>query len=84
MEGPPFPDEVHYVWEWFVEHTLGLTQNGMGAPVVTWESLHAWQAGGGPILEYWESLALVRLGVIRANVQAEKQAQQQKQKASTP
>lgn len=72
-EGPPFPDELDYIWEWFSDLSRGLFQSGMGPPVVTWEALQAWQAlmGIGPI-EPWEAETLVRLGLLRAVVQSEK------------
>ena len=74
-EGPPFPDELDYLWNWFTELTPGLSTNGMSPPTVSWEAVRAWQAlaGIGP-LEPWEAGALVRLGMLRASIQAERAA----------
>lgn len=81
--GPPFPEELDYVWEMFLEHAHGLSAPGMGAPVVTWESLAAWREVGGPALEYWEALTLIRLGLLRASIEAERQDKESRQQKVT-
>ncbi len=70
-EGPPFPADLGYLWELFVGHSLGLSANGMGPALVTWEGLHAWCELMGHELEHWEALALVRLGHLRAVIESE-------------
>lgn len=72
-EGPSFPDELSYLWSWFVDLSRGLPQTGMGPAVVTWESIRAWQVlmDIGP-LEPWEVETLVRLGRLRAVIESEK------------
>ncbi len=52
---------------------MGLTQNGMGPPLVTWETLQAWRLLADEEIEDWEAKALVRLGYERAVVEGEKQ-----------
>lgn len=72
--GPPFPDDLSYLWEWFTEISAGLAAGGFGPPTVTWEAIAAWRrlADIGPI-EPWEARALVRLGLLRAEIAAEGQ-----------
>lgn len=72
-DAPPFPDELSYLWQHFIELAGGLASNGFGPPLVTWEALQAWQIAMdiGP-LEPWEMRTLVDLGRLRAGVQAEK------------
>jgi hypothetical protein len=40
----------------------------MAYPTVTWEGLAAWCAQMRITLEPWEASAMVRLGVLRANI----------------
>lgn len=75
-EGPPFPLELDYLWQWFIEISIGLAPTGFGPAMVTWEAVRAWQqmSGAGPV-EPWEARALIRLGMARAAVQAERKPQ---------
>ena len=66
------PEAVSYLWAWFLEIAMGLASNGMGVPIVTWESLFAWRCQMGVDLDPWEARALVRLGSLRAEILAEK------------
>jgi hypothetical protein len=50
---------------------MGLSQNGMGPALVTWESLLAWSSFMQITLESWEARALVQLGYKRAAVESE-------------
>jgi hypothetical protein len=71
-EGPPFPDELHYLWSAFQDISSGLSSSGFGPPMVTWEALSAWQhlVRFGEI-EPWEATALVQLGMARAVIASE-------------
>ncbi|MDP2410353.1 MAG: hypothetical protein Q8M26_08710 [Pseudolabrys sp.] len=69
------PAALSYLWRWFNEIAMGLAANGMSIPVVTWEALVSWSLMRDVALERWESLALVRLGQIRASVLSQKQNQ---------
>lgn len=60
------------MWNWFREISLGLSSNGMGPTLVTWESLQAWRLLTGEEPEDWEVRALVRLGYTRAVIEGEK------------
>jgi len=51
---------------------MGVSRNGMGPVLVTWEGLRAWCELMRIALEPWESLALVRIGQCRAMVDSEK------------
>lgn len=72
--GPPFPEELGYLWGWFGELAAGVSSNGFVPPVITWEALGAWrdEMDIGP-LEPWEARALIDLGRLRAAVIAEDQ-----------
>lgn len=82
-EGPPFPEELDYLWDWWIQLSRGLPQNGMGPAVVSWLDIQAWRIAMdiGPI-DPWEADALVRLGLLRAVVQSEKAEAERRVKAS--
>lgn len=42
LEGPPFPDALRYIWEWFVEIRRGLGTDLNGLAPLTWLGLDAW------------------------------------------
>jgi hypothetical protein len=69
---PPFPSEMSYLWSWYCQHSLGLVVNGMSPAVVTWEGIAAWSHLMGLALEPWETLTIIRLGNLRANIESEK------------
>ena len=69
--GPPMPWQLSYLWQDFCELSMGLPQNGMGPPVVTWEAMHAWCEFSGIALEPWEARTLIILGQKRAAIQSE-------------
>jgi len=83
-DAPPFPDELDYLWQWWGDLFQGVAHNGMTQPTVTWEALRAWQIACdiGPI-EPWEARALVQLGMLRANIMAEKAEAERKIKTGT-
>ncbi|MCW5695776.1 MAG: hypothetical protein KIS96_03465 [Bauldia sp.] len=80
VDGPPFPDELDYLYRWFMEISLGLASSGMAPAVVTWRDITDWQEQTGEIVEPWEARALVSLGALRASIAVEKT----KKKAKTP
>lgn len=63
---------MEVVWADFCEVSMGLSSSGMGPPLVTWESLAAWCALTGNVLEPWHAKCLVRLGIARANIESER------------
>jgi hypothetical protein len=69
--GPDFPSELSYLWEWFCQLSGGLGSTGIAPPKVTWENLRAWRTEMRMVLLPWESLTLINIGTIRANVSAE-------------
>lgn len=71
-EGPPFPELLDYLWDWFTSLSLGIGISGMAPPVVTWVDVAAWRQQTGEIVEPWEARALVALGALRAGIAAEK------------
>lgn len=40
--GPELPDELGYVWRWFVELDEARAVSAMGAAPITFESIQAW------------------------------------------
>lgn len=80
-EGPPFPDDLDYLWAWFQDHSLGVMQNGNGPATVTWDGLSAWSRLVRVALEPWEARTMVRLGVLRANIISEKMEADRKRRA---
>ncbi len=77
-EAPSFPEYVSHIWDWFLEISIGLSSNGMGPALVTWESLQAWRLLTGEEIENWEAKALVRLGYTRAVIEGEKMQKEAK------
>jgi hypothetical protein len=71
-QGPPFPEDLGYLWGWFVQHSMGLASGGMSYPVITWEGLQAWCSRMQIDLEPWEAEVMMVLSCARANVHAEK------------
>jgi hypothetical protein len=81
---PEFPDALGYLWRWFQEISWGLAPNGFAPPVITWETLRAWQALSQAELEPWEARALVQLGMLRAAIQAQKSDAASRERAPPP
>ncbi|MEP9389661.1 hypothetical protein [Mesorhizobium sp. KR9-304] len=71
-EWPELPFEVAHVWHWFSEIISGCGGGGWGAAIVTWSSIESWARLTGKDVEPWECRALVGLGVLRANILAER------------
>jgi hypothetical protein len=65
------PDLLRYLWDWFEEISLGLSSDGFGPPLVTWEALAAWCCLTLNALEPWEATTLVRLGRQKAHIDSE-------------
>ena len=78
LDGPECPDALHYLWGYFCEISAGLSSNGFGPPIVTWEALRAWCEFMAVALAPWEARALVVLGHVRATVDAEEQEKRAK------
>ncbi len=67
------PDALAYLWKYFCEISMGLSSNGFGPALVTWEALTAWSAFMAVTLEPWEAKVLVTLGYKRALIDGEEQ-----------
>lgn len=78
---PSFPEELQYLFVWFIEICQGLPANGFGVALVTWEAITAWQrlmdVGA---LEPWEVKTLVELGMLRARISAETSEDERKER----
>lgn len=68
---PPFPLELDFLWEWYIDVSSGLPINGMVAPTISWDTLKAWQDLARIELEPWQAQTLVRLGSLRVSIQME-------------
>lgn len=64
------PDLLSHLWAWLAEILAG-EPAGFGPSIVTWTGLQAWAALTGRQPEPWECEALVRLGILRANILGE-------------
>jgi hypothetical protein len=72
LDTPPFPPQLDYLWQYYCQHTLGLSVSGMAPAVVTWEGLRSWCSIMEIDLDPEEALVLVRLGHESAVAQSEK------------
>lgn len=68
---PYFPQELDFLWEWYIDISRGLPSNGMAPPLISWDILKAWRDLVDVELEPWQAKALIGLGVLRVNVQME-------------
>lgn len=68
---PPFPWALDYLWNWFLEFSMGLTSDGMGPVMAGWRDVQDWSAAMCLDLEPWEKRALIRLSNLRAQIQSE-------------
>jgi hypothetical protein len=65
------PAAVAYLWEYFIEFSMGFPGGGFSIPSATWETLLAWSTMMKVALEPWESRTLLELSVMRANILGE-------------
>lgn len=71
-DAPDFPWPMEQLWSDFNEISLGLSSNGFGAALITWDSLQAWQQLRGVDLDPQDALTLIRLSHRRAVILEEK------------
>lgn len=71
--GPAFPALLAYVWEWFVEIRAGIAPNGMAPIAIGWRDLAAWSDLTGERLRPWEVRLLIRLSMLCAEIDSERQ-----------
>lgn len=57
-EVPEFPDEIEYVWDWFVELHEARTGNGFGPNPLSFTELAHWQALCDTRIQPWEVRAI--------------------------
>jgi hypothetical protein len=69
---PPLPIELAYLWEWFCEISQGISGNGFGPALITWDVLATWALLMGNNPEPWECICIIRLSALRASIEAEK------------
>jgi hypothetical protein len=69
--GPKLPFQIAYLWDCFRQIDCGIASNGFGPPLITWSEIAAFCALTGTALRPWEVLVLVKLSVIRANIDAQ-------------
>ena len=66
------PQELAYLWGWFLELHSGRTQTAMGPAPASHLDLMAWQSNNRIALEPWEARALMYLGQTWARAMSEK------------
>jgi hypothetical protein len=71
---PACPWELEHVWGWFWEVLNGCPANGMTAVTISWRDIAAWCAMTGERPTAAEARLLLRLSVLRANIESEDKA----------
>ncbi|WP_296741444.1 hypothetical protein [Mesorhizobium sp.] len=71
-EEPDFPWPLEYLWIDFLEISMGITSNGFGPALITWDVLQSWSMLRGIALDPKDALALIKLGHSRATILIEK------------
>lgn len=79
---PPYPARLDYLWRDFVDIIRGMEGGGFSAPLVSWQGLKAWSEIMGRTLEPWEARLIVHLGMVRADILAEKAADSGRENAN--
>ncbi len=69
--GPPLPQSMEYLWQWFIELHRGRTLNGMGPTRASHQDVLAWQQMYGVHPRPWELRALMSLGTLWVNINSE-------------
>lgn len=72
LVGPPCPDDLRYIWEWFVELSSSRTSNGFGANPLGWATLEAWSRITCVQLLPYERRALLALDRAYLAIMSEK------------
>lgn len=64
LEGPPFPVDVAYLWDWLMDIRRGLGYGMDGLNALTWTVLDAWSRMTGNKLDPDEASALLSLDAV--------------------
>jgi len=72
-ERPECPWQFQHIWRWFFEVLNGCPSTGMGPVTIGWRDLQAWCEMTGERPELWETKLLMRLSVLRANIEIDEQ-----------
>ena len=75
-----FPEELDYLWGWFLEIIGGISVSGFAPAQVTWGDIVDWATLTWVDPEPWEARALVLVSSLRASIQAEKSRDRDKSK----
>lgn len=57
-----FPEELSYLWRWFLMLHAGRSSNGMAETIASHVDMMAWQRNSGIQCEPWEIEVLMKLG----------------------
>jgi hypothetical protein len=60
-DAPELPDDIAYLWTWFIALVSGCALDGFGVAVVTWSDIHAWSAMTRNVPAPWETDVLMKL-----------------------
>lgn len=77
-EGPPFPEPLRYLWEWFHEAAFGRSGGGFGPAQLSWQDLRAWSEMTATDLRPWEAKTILRLDALLMEAWEKQQASQSK------
>jgi len=78
-ERPACPWQFVHIWQWLNELLSGCTASGMGPITIGWQDLLAWCELTGERPAPWETRLLMRLSVLRANIEGEEHRKEAKQ-----
>lgn len=79
-ERPECPWQFQHIWQWFWDVLNGCPATGMGPATIGWRDLVAWKDLTGEHVKYWEARLMIRLSVMRANIEGEDRAKKPKGK----
>lgn len=71
---PPIPEDMEYLWEWFIELDASRGNNGFGISSLTYTEILAWATLTGRRPAPWEIAVIHRLDSVRIRVANEKAA----------
>ena len=71
-EIPPMPDELAYLWHWFLDLDAARGSNGFGISPLSYVEIKAWSDLTRNTLAPWEIEAIKRLDAVRIRVVNEK------------
>lgn len=69
---PPMPDDLTYLWKWFLELDAARGSNGFGLNPLSYAEIKAWADLLGHKPQSWEIKAIKRFDSVRIRITNEK------------